>query len=71
MGAKEKCQPYLGDLSIIIWVRYYAHTQTQNTHAHTALNTKTNKIKKVKDVNVKKTTTKSQMNYGVKILYSF
>ena len=38
MGAKEKCQPYVGDLSIIIWVRYHTHTpkhntQTQNTRA--------------------------------------
>ena len=71
IGANEHWKPYLGDLSIIIWVRYYAHTQTQNTHAHTALNTKTNKIKRVKDVKVKKKTTKMQMNYGVKILHSF
>ena len=68
-------QPYLGDLSIIIWVRYHTHTQTL-THKHKthtracALNTKTNKIKKVEDVKLKKTT-KSQMNYGVKILYNF
>ena len=35
IGAKEKWQPYFGDLSIIISVRYHthAHTQTQNTHA--------------------------------------
>ena len=35
IGAKEKWQPYLGDLSIIISVRYHTHThtQTQNTHA--------------------------------------
>ena len=37
-----------------------------------ALSTKTYNIKKVKDVKVKKKTiTKSQMNYGVKILYNF
>ena len=72
MGAKEKWQPYLGDLCIhvIIWVRYHTRT-TQNTHACAcALNTKTNKIKKVEDVKVKKPT-KSQINYGVKILYNF
>ena len=42
IGAKDKRQPYLGDLSIIISVRYHTHThthtpkhntQTQNTHA--------------------------------------
>ena len=61
MGAKEKCQPYVGDLSIIIWVRYHTHTPKPNitpkhkTHARPcALNTKTNKIKKVKDVKVEK-----------------
>ena len=38
-----------------------------------ALNTTTNKTTKVKGVKVKKKrkTTKSQMNYGVKILYNF
>ena len=73
VGAKEQWQPYLGDLSIIIWVRYYTHTHTHKHKAHAcacALNSKTNKIKKVKDVKVKKTT-KRQMNYGVKILYNF
>ena len=73
VGAKEQWQPYLGDLSIIIWVRYYTHTHTHKHKAHAcacALNSKTNKIKKVKDVKVKKKTTKSQMNYGVKILYN-
>ena len=57
MGVKEKCQPYLGDLSIIIWVRYHTHTHTHKHKTHTracALNTKTNKIKEVKDVEVKK-----------------
>ena len=34
IGAKGKWQPYLGDLSIIIWVRYHTHTQTHNTHEH-------------------------------------
>ena len=73
VGAKEQWQPYLGDLSIIIWVSYYTHT---HTHKHKvdacacALNSKTNKIKRFKDVKVKKTT-KSQMNYGVKIFYNF
>ena len=55
--AKEKWQPYLGDLSIIIWVRYHTHTHTlkHKTQTHPcALNTKTNKIKRVKDVKVKK-----------------
>ena len=37
IGAKEKWQPYFGDLYIIISVRYHTHThthtQTQNTHA--------------------------------------
>ena len=33
IGAKEKCQPYLGDLSIIIWVRYHKHTHKHKTHA--------------------------------------
>ena len=33
IGAKQKWQPYLGDLSIIISVRYHTHTQTQNTKA--------------------------------------
>ena len=71
MGVKEKCQPYLGDLSIIIWVRYHKHTHKHKTHSRAcALNTKTNKIKKVEDVKVKKPT-KSRINYGVKILYSF
>ena len=76
IGAKAKWQPYLGDLCIIIWVRYHTHTHTHKHKTHTrtcALNTKTNKIKKVKGVKVKKKrkTTKSQMNYGVKILYNF
>ena len=76
IGAKEKWQPYLGDLSIIISVRYHTHThpnKTPNHKTHTcpcAINTKRKKIKKVKDVNVKKTTG-SQLNYGVKILYNF
>ena len=26
IGAKEKWQPYLGDLSLIIWVRYHTHS---------------------------------------------
>ena len=57
VGAKEQWQPYLGDLSIIIWVRYYTHTHTHKHKAHAracALNSKTNKIKKVKDVKVKR-----------------
>ena len=42
IGAKEQWQPYAGDLSIIVLVRYHTHThthkqkqnsQTQNTHA--------------------------------------
>ena len=34
-GAKEKEQPYLGDLSIIISVRYHTHTHTHpNTNMH-------------------------------------
>ena len=44
IGAKEQWQPYSGDLSIIVLVRYHTHThththkhkqnsQTQNTHA--------------------------------------
>ena len=49
MGAKEKCQPYVGDLSIIIWVRYRTHTHPNITHKHKthprtcALNTKAKK----------------------------
>ena len=35
MGAKEKWQPYLGDLSIIIWVRYHTHTHTHTNTKHT------------------------------------
>ena len=55
IGAKEKWQPFLGDLSIIIWVRYHTHTHKHKTHTRAcALNTKTNKIKEVKDVEVKK-----------------
>ena len=55
IGAKEQWQPYLGDLFIIICVRYYAHTHKHKTRARAcALNTKTNKIKRVKDVKVKK-----------------
>ena len=65
-GAKEKWQPYLGDLSIIISVRYHTHTHTRPC----AINAKTKKIKKVKDFNLMKATA-SQMNYGVKILYNF
>ena len=54
IGAKQKWQPYLDDLSIIIWVRYHT-TQKHKTHTRAcALNTKTNKIKEVKDVEVKK-----------------
>ena len=34
MGAKEKCQPYVGDLSIIIWVRYHTHTHPNITPKH-------------------------------------
>ena len=53
IAAKEKCQPYVADLSIIIWVS--THTPKHKTHARAcALNTKTNKIKKVKDVKVEK-----------------
>ena len=44
IGAKEQWQPYSGDLSLIVLVRYHTHTlththkhkqnsQTQNTHA--------------------------------------
>ena len=56
VGAKEHWQPYLGDLSIIIWVRSdITHTHTHKTHTSPcALNTKTNKIKEVKDVEAKK-----------------
>ena len=35
IGAKENWQPYLGDLSIIIWVRYY--TKHTGAHAHLTL----------------------------------
>ena len=55
IGAKGKWQPYLGDLSIIIWVRYHTHTPKHKIQTHPcALNTITNKIKRVKDVKVKK-----------------
>ena len=59
IGAKETWQPYFGDLSIIISVRYHTHTHTHTpkhkTHTRPcAINTKRKKIKKVKDVNVKK-----------------
>ena len=63
--------------AILRWFIYNHLGQISHTHKHKthtracALNTKTNKIKKVKDVNVKKKTTKSQMNYGVKILHNF
>ena len=41
--------------AIIIWVRYHTHTHKHKTHTRAcALNTKTNKIKEVKDVEVKK-----------------
>ena len=43
IGAKEKWQPHLGDLSIIIWVRYYAHTNTKHTRAHAHLTRKQTK----------------------------
>ena len=78
IAAKEKWQPYLGDLSIMIWVRYHTHTHTHTpkhkTHTRPcAINTKRKKIKKVKDVIVNKQTKKqrSQRNYGVKIPYIF
>ena len=68
IGAKEKWQPYLGDLSITISVRYHTHTPKHKTHTRPcAINTKRKKIKKVEDVKVKKKTTRSQKNYGVKI----
>ena len=38
VGVKEKWQPYLGDLSIIISVRYHTHTHThtpKHKHAYT------------------------------------
>ena len=73
IGAKETWQPYFGDLSIIISVRY--HTPKHKTHTRPcAINTKRKKIKKVKDVIVNKQTKKkkrSQRNYGVKIPYIF
>ena len=54
-GAKQKWHPYLGDLSIIIWVRYQTHSHKHKAHACAcALNNKTNKLKNVKDVKVKK-----------------
>ena len=36
VGVKEKWQPYIGDLSIIISVRYHTHTHpnTKLTRAH-------------------------------------
>ena len=62
IGAKEQWQPYSGDLSIIVLVRYHTHTHT-HTHTNTnktpkhkthtrpcAINTKAKKIKKVKDL---------------------
>ena len=63
IGAKEKWQPYLGDLSIMIWVRYHTHTHTPKHKTHTrpcAINTKRKKIKKVKDVIVNKQTKKKK-----------
>ena len=65
MGAKEKWQPYLGDLCIhvIIWVRYHTHTHT-HTHTHPracALNTKTNKIKKVRGCQSEKNQRKARL----------
>ena len=77
IGDKEKWQPYFGDLSIIISVRYHTQTHTPKHKTHTrpcAINTKRKKIKKVKDVIVnkkKKKKTGSQRNYGVKIPYIF
>ena len=61
VGVKEKWQPYLGDLSIIISVKYHTHTHTPKHKTHTrpcSINTKRKKIKKVKDVKVKKKQTK-------------
>ena len=46
IGAKEKWQPYLGNLSIIIWVRYHTHTRA------CALNTKTNKAVEEQDLGI-------------------
>ena len=57
IGVKEKWQPYLGDLSIIISVRYHTQTHTPKHKTHSrpcAINTKRKKKKKVKDVKVKK-----------------
>ena len=55
IGAKEKWQPYLGDLSITISVRYHTHTPKHKTHTRPCeINTKRKKIKKVEDVKVKK-----------------
>ena len=39
VGAKEQWQPYLGDLSIIIWVRYYTHTHTQTQSTRVRMRT--------------------------------
>ena len=79
IGAKEKWQPYS-------WFIYNHLGQISHTHTHThpnitpkhkthtrpcAINTKRKKRKKVKDVKVKKKTTGSQRNYGVKIPYIF
>ena len=57
--AKEQWQQYLGDLSIIVSVRYHTHTHThthkKNTHARMRnQHQKKEKKKKVKDVKVKK-----------------
>ena len=54
IGAKERWQPYLGDLSTIVWVRYHTLTPKHKTHTRArALYTKTKKRKKVEGVKVK------------------
>ena len=73
IGTKEKWHTYLGDLSIIIWVDQIPHTHQHRTPTCACpFNTKTKKIKKARVSKLEKNKqTKSQKNYGVKILHNF
>ena len=46
IGAKEKWQPYLGDLSIIISVGYHTHTHPNTKHTRTHAQSTPKKRKK-------------------------
>ena len=77
-GAKEQWQPYLGDLSIIVSVRYHTHTHThthtntKHTRVHPQSTPKERKKRKLRMSKLKKTPTAgSQTNYGVEKPYIF